>query len=226
MNAGGHNGPGDVPAPHAPAPPLASSAKTPAPRPWWTLRLAVAAAVIVLVFLAVTAIRVARQAKIDEAHVAGAIVVFGAAEYAGRPSPVYRARLDHAYELFERGIAPLVITTGGAAQDPKYTEGGVGRDYLKRRGIPDANLIAETQSEDTADSARRTAIIMRANGITDCTAVSDAYHMFRIKKLVEAEGIKVYAAPRPGSIPHTRWGKVMAALREAVSYLAWRLYFT
>ena len=97
---------------------------------------------IILAAFAVAAFFIARQGNLDEARRADAIVVFGAAEYAGRPSPVYRARLDHAYELFERGLAPMVITTGGAGADPKFTEGGVGRDYLSRRGIPDRSLIA------------------------------------------------------------------------------------
>ena len=73
---------------------------------------------------------------------------------AGRPSPVYRARLDHAYELFKRGLAPMVITTGGAGADPKFTEGGVGRDYLSHRGIPDSSLIAETQGAATPPNRR------------------------------------------------------------------------
>jgi len=174
--------------------------------------------------LGVTAGAVMRQAPRDETQPAGAIIVFGAAEYAGRPSPVFRARLDHAYELFQRGLAPLVITTGGAAKDTHFTEGGVGRDYLIARGIPDLNLIAETQSEDTAKSAVRTAIILRANGLRACLAVSDAYHMFRVKHLLEAEGMTVYVSPRPDSIPRTRTARAAAALREATSYLLWVLH--
>jgi uncharacterized SAM-binding protein YcdF (DUF218 family) len=174
--------------------------------------------------VALTAMGIARQAPLDETHPAGAIIVFGAAEYAGRPSPVLRARLDHAYLLFQRGVAPLVITTGGAAHDPKYTEGGVGRDYLAARGIPDLYLIAETQSEDTARSAERTATILRANGIHQCVAVSDAYHMFRVKRMLEAEGLVVYASPRPDSIPRTSWARTVTALRETISYFAWKLH--
>ena len=82
-------------------------------------------------------IRIEKQAGRDEAQPADAIVVFGAAEYAGRPSPVYRARLDHAYTLFQRGLAPLIITTGGHGGDPHFSEGGVGHDYLRSRGIPE-----------------------------------------------------------------------------------------
>ena len=119
-------------------------------------------------YLAVVAMLVQRTAVVDEARPAGAIIVFGAAEYAGRPSPVFRARLDHGYDLFQRGLAPLVITTGGAANDPKFSEGQVGRDYLIARGIPDLHLIAETKSRDTAESAERTARILRANGLNEC----------------------------------------------------------
>lgn len=180
-------------------------------------------AVVVLVF-AVASFLIVRQGNRDEARSADAIIVFGAAEYAGRPSPVYRARLDHAYDLFERGIAPMVITTGGAGADPKFNEGGVGRDYLSRRGIPDRSLIAETQSDDTAESAQRVTAILRANGMKNVVAVSDAYHIFRIKRLMWRYGIVAYGSPRPGSVPRTLRAQVSTALRESASYIFWRLY--
>src|ERR1700693_3149027 len=85
-------------------------------------------------FLALTGVRIVREGSLQELHAADAIIVFGAAEYAGRPSPVLRARLDHGFDLFRQGIAPVVITTGGAASDPSFSEGGGGRDYLERRG--------------------------------------------------------------------------------------------
>jgi uncharacterized SAM-binding protein YcdF (DUF218 family) len=157
-------------------------------------------------------------------HPADAIVVFGAAEYAGHPSPVLRARLDHAYDLFRLGLAPVVITTGGAAADPSFSEGGVGHDYLKHRGIPERNLIAETQGSDTAQSAIRVAVIMHANGLHSCVAVSDAYHVFRIKRLLQHQGIDpVYVAPRPDSRPHSVVQRTYAVLREACSYFLWKL---
>jgi len=178
-------------------------------------------------FLTLTGIRIAHEGSLQELHKADAIVVFGAAEYAGRPSPVLRARLDHAYDLFRQGIAPVVITTGGAASDPSFSEGGVGLDYLKRRGIPERNLIAETQGSDTAQSALRVAGIMRANGLHSCVAVSDAYHVFRIKRLLQHQGIgPVYVAPRPGSRPHSVVQRGYAVLREACSYLLWKLSLT
>lgn len=164
-----------------------------------------------------------REANYDEARPADAIVVFGAAEYAGRPSPVLRARLDHAYHLFERGLAPLIITTGGAGGDPKFSEGQVGRDYLSNLGVPDVNLIAETQADDTDQSARRVAVILEANDLKSVLLVSDAYHLYRAKRMMEREGIKVAISPRPGSIPKTLWGRWLAALREAVSYTLYKM---
>ncbi len=166
------------------------------------------------------------QASLDQDRPADAIVVFGAAEYVGHPSPVFRARLDHARELFERGLAPLIITTGGAGNDPKFSEGQVGRDYLSKHGVPDVNLIAETQGTDTEHSARRVAVIMDANNLKTALLVSDAYHLYRARRMMEREGIVVYTSPRPESIPKTLWGRWIAAMREAASYLLYRLHMT
>jgi len=190
---------------------------------WWLWLPGLALAAFVLFFVLVS-ISIVRDGSLQQLHKADAIVVFGAAEYAGHPSPVLRARLDHAFDLFQQGLAPVVITTGGAASDPSFSEGGVGRDYLARRGIPERALIAETQGADTAQSALRVAVIMRANGLHSCVAVSDAYHVFRIRKLLEHEGIgPVYVAPRPGSRPHSIVQRAHALLREASSYLLWKL---
>ena len=178
---------------------------------------------VVLAWIIAVYCMVSRQADQDESRQADAIVVFGAAEYAGRPSPVYRARLDHAYTLFRQGMAPLIITTGGGAQDPRFTEGGVGRDYLVSRGVPDRNVIAETLSADTSQSASRVANILRANGLHSCLAVSDGYHMFRVKQMLNREGIRAYASPRPDSRLPSRWQRVRLKLREVVSFTAWKM---
>jgi uncharacterized SAM-binding protein YcdF (DUF218 family) len=196
-------------------------------QPRWWLRLLILAAVAALSLLTVTALQVVRTASLQEVHPADAIVVFGAAEYSGHPSPVLRARLDHALDLFHRGVAPVIITTGGAADDPSFSEGGVGRDYLMRHGVPERSLIAETQGRDTSESAARVGVIMRANGLHTCVAVSDAYHVFRIRKLLEHENLgPVYVAPRPDSRPHTLWQRTVAVLRESTSYLLWRVGIT
>jgi uncharacterized SAM-binding protein YcdF (DUF218 family) len=189
-------------------------------RPWLLLLLAALGAL--LLFFGITGSRIVRAAAETPAKKADVIVIFGAAEYAGHPSPVYKARLDHGYELFERGMAPVVITTGGSALDPDFSEGGVGRDYLLHRGVPEQDLIAETQGSDTAQSAARVANIMRANGMRTCIAVSDAFHVFRIRALLEHEGVQVELSPRPESRPRHFWDRFVAVMREAASYLAWK----
>lgn len=199
-----------------------NSAAKQRPNPW-PLWVAALAATAVAAFLGITSVRIVHQAGLQEVHPSDAIVVFGAAQYAGRPSPVFRARLDHAYDLFQGGVAPVVITTGGSGADPTFSEGGVGHDYLMRRGIPESKLIAETQGSDTASSAERVAVIMRTNRMRSCVAVSDAYHVFRIRKLLEYEGVQVYVAPRPDSRPRSAWQRAIAVLREAASYLVWKL---
>jgi len=197
------------------------------PQARWWLRLLLLLVAAVLLFLIITASQVVHTASLQEIHKADAIVVFGAAEYSGHPSPVLRARLDHALEVFHHDVAPVVITTGGAAADPTFSEGGVGRDYLMRHGVPERSLIAETQGHDTSESAVRVGVIMRANGLHSCIAVSDAYHVFRIRKLLEHEGIApVYVAPRLDSRPHSAWQRSIAVLREATSYLLWRVGIT
>jgi len=186
--------------------------------------IVVVAAVVAVALLLFTTVQIMREAGVDEAQPADAIVVFGAAEYVGHPSPVYRARLDHAYELFERGLAPLIITTGGAGKDPHFSEGQVGRDYLESRGVPDVNLIAETQGDNTDESTQRVANILRANGMHSALLVSDAYHLYRAKQMMQREGVQVYISPRPGSVPKTAFGRWMSALRESFSYMLYRAH--
>ncbi len=191
---------------------------------FWRVLLAIGAAF--LVFFISSCIRIVRQANHDEARPADAIVVLGAAEYSGRPSPVFRARLDHAYELFDRKIAPVVIVSGGSGRDPKFSEGGVGRDYLASKGIGDRHLIAETQGDNTSESAARVGVIMRANGWKSCVAVSDPYHLFRIKKMLQRQGIDAYVSPRPQEVPLTKMSRLLTVMREALSYELWTLHIT
>jgi uncharacterized SAM-binding protein YcdF (DUF218 family) len=175
-------------------------------------------------YFAWTCSQIVAQSSRDEAQPADAIVVFGAAEYFGRPSPVYRARLDHAFDLYVHKLAPVIITSGGSGGEASFTEGSVGRDYLSGRGIPDAHLIAETQSENSAESAERVAIIMDANRMRSCIAVSDPYHVFRTKQLLQAQGRVVYASPRRLETPPAWPAQALNIAREALSYTLWRLH--
>jgi uncharacterized SAM-binding protein YcdF (DUF218 family) len=190
------------------------------------LALVALLAIAFLLVSALVAARIERASAGDPLRKADAIVVFGAAEYSGHPSPVLKARLDHALELFDQGWAPIVITTGGAGLDPVYSEGGVGRDYLTRHGIPDVNLIGETQSSDTAESAERVSKIMLTNHLHSALVVSDAYHMFRIKRMMRKAGVEAIAAPRPDSLPKTARGRFEGVSREVLSFWAWKLHIT
>ncbi|MDR3763611.1 MAG: YdcF family protein [Acidobacteriota bacterium] len=190
----------------------------------WLWIMAAALLTIYIVFFAVTCARIAAQSQRDEAHAADAIVVFGAAEYFGKPSPVYRARLDHAYELYMQGLAPVVITTGGSGGEESFTEGAVGRDYLISLGIPDAHMIAETQSDNSAESAERIGRIMATNNMHSCIAVSDPYHEYRIKRLLQAQGRQVYTSPRRNEFDPGLAERQTRIVREALSYTLWRLH--
>lgn len=184
-----------------------------------------AAALALVLYVSWTYYAIASQAEQDEARHADVIIVFGAAEYSGRPSPVYRARLEHAYYLYSRGLAPFVITSGGAG-DSKFSEGAVGRDFLVAQGIPETNVIAETTATDTADSAERVANIMRSNGMRSCIAVSDGYHLYRIKRMLAKQRIEAFGSPRLYAKPLTGLQRTGTYLREVVSFTLWKLGLT
>jgi uncharacterized SAM-binding protein YcdF (DUF218 family) len=160
----------------------------------------------------------------DEARPADAIAVFGAAEYDGRPSPVLRARLDQALTLYSRGLAPLIITLGGSQPTDLHSEGGVGKDYLLAHGVPEADIIAETQSDDTEQSAHRLAAIARENQLHRIDVVSDGTHLFRIHAICTALGLQVYTSPRPAGRGVSFWDQLMRHAHEIASYTAWRLH--
>ena len=182
------------------------------------LLLAVAAS---LVWIVTLYLRIGREAGGDDLAKSDAIVVFGAAEYYGKPSPIFRSRLDHALELWQQQWAPIIITTGGRASDPKFSEGGVGRRYLQNHGIPESDIIAETQASDTLSSARSVSRIMREKGLHDCIAVSDGYHLFRIKRMMQREGVIVRGAPRRELHTTPESHRFYTKIREAVSYTVW-----
>ena len=159
----------------------------------------------------------------DEAAPSDAIAVFGAAEYDGKPSPVYRARLDHAAALFNKGIAPLVITLGGDGGD-QYSEGGVGRQYLMGTGIPEPAIIAETKSRSTVEAAHRLKVIARANGLHRLVVVSDGTHLFRIHALCAADGLDVLTSPRARVPVEGNNSEFEPIMHEILSYTAWKLH--
>ncbi len=150
------------------------------------------------------------------------IVVLGAAEYRGRPSPVLEARLNHALFLYHQGLAPRILTTGGAGGDPTFTEAEVGRAYLSRRGIPSEAIISETQGSSTVESTVAAAEIMQRLDLKSCIVVSDGYHIYRVKKMLESRGIDVYGSPRPSEVRED-WRQQWLYVRQAIAYGLWRI---
>jgi uncharacterized SAM-binding protein YcdF (DUF218 family) len=159
----------------------------------------------------------------NEARPADAIAVFGAAEYDGRPSPVLRARLVHALALYQEKIAPLVITLGGGDPTDRHSEGAVGHDYLLAHGVPDSAIIAETESSNTEESAKRLAVIARANDLKSIVVVSDGTHLFRVHALCESMGLNVFTSPRPEARALSNWAELQRTTHEILSYTWWRL---
>jgi uncharacterized SAM-binding protein YcdF (DUF218 family) len=168
-------------------------------------------------------VQIEQFANTDQAQPSGAIAVFGAAEYDGRPSPVYRARLDHAKNLYGRGIAPLIVTLGGPGGDG-FSEGEVGRQYLVGAGVPESDIIAETQSTSSSESARRLAVIARTNHLQRIVIVSDPIHMFRIHSICEADGIDALTSPRERVTTAQRPQSGDTILHEILTYTLWRVH--
>lgn len=150
--------------------------------------------------------------------------MFGAAEYNGAPSPVYQARLDHAFDLQQRGLAPLVITTGGSGGDPHFTEGGVGRDYLIQQGLAQDKILADTQSETTYENIQAVTGMLRARHAQTCIAVSDGFHLYRIKMMFRSLGITAFASPAPASpIEQDSFERTLYSLREMLIVTLWHV---
>ena len=184
--------------------------------------LLVAAAIAAYGKLAVIADAIREQSTVDEVHAADVIVVLGAAEYRGKPSPVFEARLNHALFLYRQSWAPRILTTGGAGGDPTFTEGEVGRAYLSSHGVPSEAVLTETQGGSTVESTVGALEIMRRLNLASCIVVSDGYHIYRVKKMLESQGIQVYGSPRP-SEPKDDWRQEWQYLRQAIAYSLWRI---
>lgn len=163
-------------------------------------------------------------ATIDNAQPADAIAVFGAAEYAGRPSPVLHARLDKAVALYDEDMAPVIVTLGGGSdKDSGKTEGGVGRDYLLANGVPFDKIIAETKSFDTEQQVNSLARIAAREHFHHVIVVSDGTHLFRIALLCRRAGLEVYTSPRAALGHIDDIDAAARVMHEMLSYTALRM---
>jgi uncharacterized SAM-binding protein YcdF (DUF218 family) len=131
----------------------------------------------------------------DEAQPAQAIVVLGAAQYAGRPSPVLRARLDHALDLWNRHLASLLILTGGTGSGDTTSEAAVGRTYARKHGVPDSSILVESEGRTTSESMRAVAGMLEVRGLQSALLVSDPFHMLRLRILARRFGFTPYTSP-------------------------------
>lgn len=163
-------------------------------------------------------------AAVDNAHAADAIVILGAAQYNGHPSPVLKARLDHALELYNKGYAHAIITTGSYGPDPNFSEAHVGTLYLTEQGVDANNIITEQGSGTTRDSIRAAVALMQSKGWNSALVVSDGFHMYRVRRMLEDEGVVAYTSPAPASpIESDPTQRYWHSLREVLLFSAYRI---
>jgi uncharacterized SAM-binding protein YcdF (DUF218 family) len=174
-------------------------------------------------YLLYVAKQIARESSIDDAQPADVIIVLGAAESNGKPSPVLKARLNHALLLYLRKLAPYILTTGGAGGDPVYTEGEVGRAYLAQHGVPSEAILVEPEGSTTAQSLDSAAEIMHSKNLHSCIVVSDGYHIYRVKRLLEWQHIKVYGSPRPVLEPLPSAERRWLYVKQAIGFFLWQM---
>jgi uncharacterized SAM-binding protein YcdF (DUF218 family) len=171
--------------------------------PFWTLRRKIAAAGVVVLTLtfgwAAVVVAVALTGAHDQATTADAIAVLGAAQYNGRPSPVFRARLDHAATLYQRGLAPVVLVTGGVGSGDTLSESEVGRRYLVKAGLPDGAVVALPAGETTAASLDGVARWFSGKESRRVLLVSDGFHMLRLKIIAARLGLAAFTSPAANS---------------------------
>ncbi len=167
------------------------------PSPRWSLsrRIAAGVAIAAAAVWMASALAVLWHASRDRAAPADAIVVLGAAQYRGRPSPVLRARLDHAMGLYARGMARWVVLTGGTAEGDTASEAVVSRAYLLQSGVPDSVLLLENEGRTTSQSLRRVAAMLRARDLEQVILVSDPFHVFRASLVARRHGLAVLTSP-------------------------------
>ena len=159
----------------------------------------------------------------DDAQPADAIVVLGAAQYDGAPSPVFEARLQHAVELFHRGIAPVLVVTGGKLPGDRTTEAAAARAYALANGVPDEAILVEDAGRTTLESLTAVAALLRDRGLTSAVFVSDRTHMLRVLRIAQDQGIAAFGSPTTTSPIETAWLRRIDATIHEVAALG--LYF-
>jgi uncharacterized SAM-binding protein YcdF (DUF218 family) len=179
------------------------------------LRVVLIGIVVLIAVAGYAAYRIWDQAGRDERRAVDAIVVMGAAQYDGRPSPLFAARLDHAIALFHEGVAPRLIVTGGKREGDRTTEAASARDYAIRHGVPAEAILAEDGSRTTLQSIRGVEALMDASGLQSAVFVSDPTHMLRVLRMAADVGIDAYGSPtRTSPLERDPVGRIDATVHE------------
>jgi len=178
--------------------------------------------VLIALYLAITFVQVWHASRQDDARPAEAIIVLGAAQYDGRPSNVLQARLDHAADLYDRKLAPVIVVTGGGQPGDRFTEAAASAKYLEDKGIPADSIELETTSTNSRDELAAAARFLHQQGIDDVVLVSDGFHAYRIDAIADEVGLKAHVSPTPTS-PVKGFDELRAELRETVAVAAGRL---
>lgn len=187
------------------------------------VRVAIGAVLIATLVVGGTLVRVWQVARTDDRSPADMIVVLGAAQYNGEPSPVLGSRLDHAARLWRADVAPVIVTVGGRQAGDNYTEGEAGRNYLLSYGIPDEAVVAVGQGNDTLRSVTATADLARRQGWDSAVIVSDPWHSLRTRTMARDAGLDVTVSPtRSGPIVATREIQGRSIVYETAAMLYYR----
>lgn len=185
------------------------------------VRAVVLVALLVVAYVAVTFVQVVRATDGDSHEPAQAIIVLGAAQYDGRPSPVLAGRLQHAIELYEDGVAPLVVVTGGKRDGDRFTEAAAGFTYLRVRGVPEEAILREEQGANTWSQLAAATRLLRARGFDDVVLVSDDYHAYRLARIAHELGLQAQVSPVDPGLSVA--GRVRALTRETVAVAVGRV---
>ncbi len=189
------------------------------------LRIAAAIVVVVVAYPSWIGIQVWQQSRNDEVHAADAIVVLGAAQYNGEPSPVFKARLDHAAYLFGEDLSPTIIVTGGKQPGDTFTEAEAGENYLAAQGISRDAILGETEGRTTYESLEAVAEIAAENGIESLLLVSDPMHSERVKRMANDLGFHESWVSWAGytALDRSRLTKAKELVREVASIMVYEL---
>jgi uncharacterized SAM-binding protein YcdF (DUF218 family) len=186
-------------------------------------RVILAAVLAFVLLVSSTALGIWWTARQDSRSAADAIVVLGSAQYNGRPSSIFEARLEHALALYEDGVAPLIVTVGGKADGDAFAEAEAGRDYLGSAGVPGDALLAVPEGADTLESIRAAADVFDERGWSRAVLVTDPWHAMRAERMADDAGIDAESSPtRQGPAVQTRGTQFRYILRETAAYLLYR----